>query len=406
LEAGQSVLALAMECGACLPLPWSRRTADSFKESGSIEALDGPECAPSSKRGRTVASAESSAAADRFLRASGRRYAGMTRSSQQSARPFFFMQLADTQIGMIPRHEEAEKAQMRRAVSEVNRLRPAFAIVCGDLVDEWPVEETGRPAAAANPDRRIQQEKDFKEAMQLVDPSIPLLCLCGNHDIGDRPNAATIKRYTQQFGDDYYVFWCHGVKCIVINSQLLKDDQDAKDLREAHDRWLEAELEEECTSEHDCPAPSSCHTQDATSKACAERRMLVFSHIPPFISDPNEHDDYFALDRDTRLPILARMAKGGVKAWFAGHFHRNAGGVYRDAEGRQLEVVVTGAVGSQIKDKEGSDPLGKAGIGGFTIGEDVSGLRLVRVLPDRIEHEWKTFRELAEVQREHLAPCI
>lgn len=319
------------------------------------------------------------------------------------------MQLADTQIGMIKRHEEAERAQMRRAVREINRLRPAFAIVCGDLVDEFPSGERGREKTS-DLERRTQQEKDFKEAMNSIDPDIPLLCLCGNHDIGDRPNAVTIQRYTKHFGDDYYSFWCHGVKCLVLNSQLLKDDQDAKDLRAAHDSWLEAQLAEEHPLDSDgCLAKASgadptCET--ATAAACACRRTLVFSHVPPFINDPDEHDEYFNIDRAVRLPLLGRMAKRGVKKWFCGHYHRNAGGVYQDACGRQLEVVVTGAVGSQITDKEGADPLSKAGIGGFLIGEDISGLRLVRVLPDRIEHEWKTFRELAEVHREDMAPCI
>jgi hypothetical protein len=34
-----------------------------------------------------------------------------------------------------------EQALLRRAVSEINRLRPAFAIVCGDLINEFPSDE-------------------------------------------------------------------------------------------------------------------------------------------------------------------------------------------------------------------------------------------------------------------------
>jgi len=316
--------------------------------------------------------------AGRFLRASGRRFAGLEPGEQGGS--FHFVQLADTQLGMEalfqPGGEPMRRAfgwarelqLARRAAEEVNRLRPAFCIVCGDLVNEWPPEERGREA---DEELRRRQEQDFREAMDLIDPDIPVLCLCGNHDIGNRPNASTIKRYTDQFGDDYFAFWSHGVKCLVLNSQLWKDDEDARDLREAMDVWLDQQLAEE-----DQAAP---------------RRLLVFSHVPPFLFDPDEGDGYFNLDTPLRRRLLAKLAARGAVAWFCGHFHRNAGGVYRDDAGRELEVVVTGAVGTQIVDKPGGDPRELSGIGGHAIGEGVSGLRLVRVLEDRIEHEWRPF---------------
>merc|ERR1712232_790647 len=130
---------------------------------------------------------------------------------------------------------------MKRAASEVNRLRPAFAIVCGDLVDAFPLEERGRAFDDAKAKMREAQIKDFKEAFDLIDQEIPLVCLCGNHDIGNRPNSATIKSYTDSFGDDYLSFWCHGVKCLVVNSQLWKDDSNAVAERQAMDAWLDSE---------------------------------------------------------------------------------------------------------------------------------------------------------------------
>lgn len=285
------------------------------------------------------------------------------------------MQLADTQLGMQTMFTgeagwDKELELMRLAAAEVNRLRPSFAIVCGDLINEYPTEERGR---IADPEKRRKQMADFKEAFSLIDEDIPLVCLCGNHDIGDRPTSASIRSYTDEFGDDYFSFWCNGIKCLVVNSQLWKDDSDAREEREAMDRWLEAELEDASPESH---------------------RTLLFSHVPPFIFDVDESDEYFNLERSFRQDLLSRLSKKGVVAWFCGHYHRNAGAKYHDADGRQIEVVVTAAVGTQITDRPGGDPLGKSGIGGHLIGEDESGFRVVKVFPDRIEHEWKTFTAL------------
>jgi len=330
---------------------------------------------------------------DRFKRATGRRFLGAPgctagcrncREHGEPNRPFFFMQLADTQLGLESSFTgktgwDKEIELMRIAAAEVNRLRPAFAIVCGDLINEYPIEEEGRKA---DPELRRRQIADYKEVFSLIDEDLPLVCLCGNHDIGDRPNSASIRSYTDNFGDDYFSFWCNGVKCVVVNSQLWKDDSDAKESREAMDRWLEAELED--------ASPESYRT-------------LLFSHVPPFIFEADEGDEYFNLDCSFRQDLLARLCNKGVVGWFCGHFHRNAGGKYRDAGGRELEVVVTGAVGTQITDRPGGNALGKSGIGGHRISEDDSGLRIVKVFPDRVEHQWKTFNELkampaAEVQ--------
>jgi len=314
---------------------------------------------------------------ERFTRASGRRFrcGNLGCREHSEPRPFHFMVLADTQLGMESAFTgqtgwDKELELMRLAAAEVNRLRPAFAIVCGDLVNEYPTEEVGR---IADEDLRRRQVADFKEVFSLIDEDIPLVCICGNHDIGDRPNAASIRSYTDHFGDDYFSFWCHGIRCLVVNSQLWKDDSDAKEERKAMDRWLEAELEDASPDAH---------------------RTLLFSHVPPYIHDADEGDEYFNIARSFRLDLLARLAKKGVVGWFCGHFHRNAGGKYRDPDGRELEVVVTAAIGTNITDNPSGNILGKSGIGGHAIGEDISGLRIVKVLPDRIEHQWKTFTEL------------
>ena len=59
------------------------------------------------------------------------------------------------------------------------------------------------------------------------------------------------------------------------------------------------------------------------------REVIVFMHIPPFISSPDEEDLYSNLPKATRLMLLNEFADAGVKFVFAGHYHRNAGGFWR-----------------------------------------------------------------------------
>ena len=52
----------------------------------------------------------------------------------------------------------------------------AFFIVCGDLVDAFPEKF---------PEIRDQQTRDLLNIYSKLDKSIPLVCVCGNHDIGN-----------------------------------------------------------------------------------------------------------------------------------------------------------------------------------------------------------------------------
>lgn len=63
----------------------------------------------------------------------------------------------------------------KRAVHHVNRLRPAFAIICGDLTNSL-VELT--PSVDA--EIRTRQVADLKEVLSDVDERIPIVCVCGN----------------------------------------------------------------------------------------------------------------------------------------------------------------------------------------------------------------------------------
>jgi len=135
----------------------------------------------------------------------------------------------------------------------VNELRPAFVIVCGDLVN-------AHPDIYPSLDVKVEEKQveAFKEVMSELEDSIPLVCVCGNHDVGNTPTPEYMERYRKRFGDDYFSFWIRGIKCIVLNMQLYSDPSRAMEEYEAQNAWFRAEL--------------------AEGKGAAH--VLVFGHIP------------------------------------------------------------------------------------------------------------------------------
>lgn len=192
---------------------------------------------------------------DRFILARDRghrAFAGIKERDWQD--PYTFVQMADTQFGLatgiklawqnpwyrffrrvlnvtgdfwrlpipldgMPMLSPESAYQMeldfaRQSVDAINCMKPkpAFVVVCGDLVNAYPDQP-----------EQIPQVEDFKRIFQKVDQDIQLICTCGNHDVGDRPTAQSISTYRDRFGDDYYSFWCRGVQYFILNSQLIKE---------------------------------------------------------------------------------------------------------------------------------------------------------------------------------------
>ena len=72
--------------------------------------------------------------------------------------------------------------------------------------------------------KKAAQEADFKAVYAGLHEDIPLVCVCGNHDIGNTPTHDSITNYQRSFGDDYFSFWVGGVMFLVLNSQFFEDD--------------------------------------------------------------------------------------------------------------------------------------------------------------------------------------
>ncbi|KAJ3608300.1 hypothetical protein NHX12_025349, partial [Muraenolepis orangiensis] len=124
---------------------------------------------------------------------------------------------------------------------------------------------------------RAAQEEDLKGALRGMDPSIPLVFVSGNHDLGNTPTPATVQQYRRAWGDDYCSFWVGGVLCLVLNSQLFYDSSLCPALKEEQDLWLDRQL------------------------------LCCSTHIPLYLKTPDEEDDYFNLQKDARLRLLEKF---------------------------------------------------------------------------------------------------
>jgi DNA repair exonuclease SbcCD nuclease subunit len=252
-------------------------------------------------------------------------------ASLQGAGPEFFVQLTDPQLGMYADNADSlqEQANLRFAVASINRLKPRFVVVSGDLVNK-----PGDP----------EQIRIYREIMRGVDRGIPVYNVAGNHDLGNQPDAAALGRYRRAFGKDYYAFDAGGLRGLVLDSNLIKAPQNAPDDAAAQERWLVAEL------------------QRAQRDKVAQ--ILVFQHIPYFVFDPQEPEEYDNLPPAARERILKLFREYGVKYVFAGHRHGNA-----CAHAGELTMVTTG-------------PVGKPFHG------NASGFRVVRVAGGAVESRY------------------
>jgi 3',5'-cyclic AMP phosphodiesterase CpdA len=274
--------------------------------------------------------------------------------------PFFFMQLADPQFGMFARWSgvtddvietglfrgfkirkapaiegfEDETRLFTEAIAEANRLKPAFVVVCGDMVN--------------NPTSESERAEVLRIAGQL-DPDIPIHWVPGNHDAAAdnvSPTPESLVTYRAAFGDDYFAFQHGGASFLVLDSITIENPTPVPGEWEAQLAFVEKEL------------------------AAATQRggpIIAFSHHPAFLKTPDEPDDYWNWPLERRKTLLGLLRSAGAKAVFAGHWHRNNYSSYDD-----MQIVASAPVG-------------------YPLGDDPSGYRIVKVHEDRIEHGYYAF---------------
>lgn len=247
----------------------------------------------------------------------------------QSRPVITFAVLADPQLGMYAKDRDfiQEAANLEFVIANLNRLHPDFVVVCGDLTNR-----TGDEAEITA----------YKQMLRKLDPTIPVYNVPGNHDVGNLPTPSTLADYRAAYGPDYYSFHYGNVLGIVLDSNLIRSPDHVPEETKKQKSWL----------------------RDTLSHIAPDQQVIIFQHIPYFLKDAQEKDDYFNIPLAIRAKYLDLLNANHVHLVFAGHYHRLAGG----SDGSLTEVV-TGAVG-------------------MPIGNSSSGFRLVQLGPSGMKTEW------------------
>jgi len=279
-----------------------------------------------------------------------------------------FVVCADPQLGMTTLNRDwvAEIEYCKAAVKKINSLqpRPKFACVCGDLIDMEESFYNNNPNALAQWDKdycdqvKEQQVQDFKDIFNEMHPDIALICVCGNHDIGNRPTPETISRFRKDFGDEYLAFWANGTYNIILNNVLFNNPDGAMDIFEDQLKWLEDRL------------------QYANKFRAAQ--IFVYAHHPWFLYHEEEEDAdlkggipmpsewvekndklknvvmsdaYFSVPKIQRKIALDLFRQYNVTACFCGHFHQNV--VKKTSWG--MDMIVTGPISMTLESTSNKD---------------------------------------------------
>lgn len=155
--------------------------------------------------------------------------------------------------------ESAEETRLKALIASVNKLRPKFLVMIGDLTHATPADGAVFDA----------QVESVRKTMARLSDTIPAIYVPGSRDVGAVPTPATLQAYRERFGADYFGFWYGGMRGVVINSSLLISPQGAPEEAARQEVWLTEEIEQ-------CKLCSNC--------------IVVFSYHPWFVSDIDEPD--------------------------------------------------------------------------------------------------------------------
>ncbi len=253
--------------------------------------------------------------------------------SQKNDAPWIFIQITDPQFGMFENNEGFEKETIlyEKAVAAINKLIPDFVVVTGDFVHN---SKSG------------SQINEFKRITSKINPEIPVYYTPGNHDLGSVPDKQSISKYKKDYGNDKFAFTHKGAGFIGFNTSYIKADLQPDEQKQY--KWLTRKLEKSRKANH----------------------IILFCHYPFFNQSVDEPEAYSNIGPEYRKKYLSLFESHKVAAVFSGHYHNNALNTYNG-----VQLIITSALGK---------PLGKA----------PSGMRIVKIYKDRIEHEYFGLDEL------------
>lgn len=248
--------------------------------------------------------------------------------------PWFFIQITDPQFGMFVNNEGFEKETIlyEKAVAAINKLKPDFVVITGDFV---------------NNSKSGSQINEFKRITSKINPGIPVYYTPGNHDLGNVPDKQSIRKYKKDYGSDKFAFTHKGSAFIGFNTSYIKADLQSFEQKQY--KWLAKKLEKSRKANH----------------------IILFCHYPFFNKSFDEPEAYSNIGPEYRKKYLSLFKSNRVAAVFSGHYHNNAlnnfGGI---------QLITTGALGKPL-------------------GESRSGMQIVKIYRDRIEHAYYGLDEVS-----------
>ena len=226
-------------------------------------------------------------------------------------KPYVIVQIADPQLGFdadVKSQQPGavyvddltyEKEYLKKAVLEINKIKPDAVVFTGDNV------------------HRTNDENQWNTLLSIlsdINSEIKTLYVPGNHDVFITSQGVDISLFTEHFGEDRFVYRDHGVNLIGLNTNYIKfnDSRESEQLD-----WLKSALVKEKNS-------------DVT---------LVFGHHPFFKEDIDEEDGS-QIQKAKRRTYFDLFKSMDVDAVYAGHLHATREGEY---EGIPMKTMTASA---------------------------------------------------------------
>jgi|GEM_PF-879374 len=271
-----------------------------------------------------------------------------TQAPAGTSKPWFFIVAADPQLS----GKEIDEQNWTNGIKHINRLRPDFVVVCGDLTFGGNKSEDRVKSPMLERDTKLAEA--YNKITAILDKGITLYNVAGNHDVGQNPSAATVELFTKNFGKPWQSFEHKGSLFITLESNLLRDGSASPDLAAQEFAWLKATL------------------ADAKGKPYAHK--MLFMHHPLYVKSPDEKDAYENIPTTRRKELLALFHDGGIEAVFFGHRHKNE---YVKDGNMEMITTTVAALGASPKNNP-------------------HGVRIVEVYGDRIEQKFYAYETLPE----------
>ena len=207
--------------------------------------------------------------------------------------------LGDPQIGFGQTGWQQDEARFAAAAAAAHAAGAAAVVIAGDLVNVWDNETLTSGFDAVWPSQ-------FDASKVRLVP--------GNHDVNSEANspagfAEQLAHYRAAFGADYSSFETQFATFVLINSESLivpelglNGTTDRSVLNESATQWSWLE-------------------RTLAAGASTDKHLIVVSHHPAFLKEPDEQHQYWNWPLNVRHRLLGLLDKNGVKKMLCGHTH-------------------------------------------------------------------------------------